>query len=87
MLYKKSLGFRYELSRKSSKMRSFLVICAVIAVAVAKKVNILISDIDLEIQNEYYKGNGGKGKRDSGVCMEDDEVVAMCTFGTSIGLK
>ena len=32
-----------------------------------------------------YKGNGGK--RDSGVCMEDDEVVAMCTFGTSIGLK
>merc|ERR1711902_388686 len=54
-------------SRKSSKMRSFLVICAVIAVAVAKK------------------GNGGK--RDSGVCMEDDEVVAMCTFGTSIGSK
>ena len=33
----------------------------------------------------FYKGNGGK--RDSGVCMEDDEVVAMCTFGTSIGLK
>merc|ERR1712186_244753 len=55
------------LSSKSSKMRSFLVICAVIAVAVAKK------------------GNGGK--RDSGVCMEDDEVVAMCTFGTSIGSK
>ena len=54
MLYKKSLGFRYELSSKSSKMRSFLVICAVIAVAVAKKVNILISDIDLEIQNEFY---------------------------------
>ena len=54
MLYKKSLGFRCELSRKSSKMRSFLVICAVIAVAVAKKVNILISDIDLEIQNEFY---------------------------------
>ena len=50
MLYKKSLGFRYELSRKSSKMRSFLVICAVIAVAVAKKVNILISDIDLKFK-------------------------------------
>ena len=48
MLYKKSLGFRCELSRKSSKMRSFLVICAVIAVAVAKKVNILILD------NEFY---------------------------------
>ena len=86
MLYKKSLGFRCKLSRKSSKMRSFLVICAVIAVAVAKKVNILILDNEFYFCTLiFYKGNGGK--RDSGVCMEDDEVVAMCTFGTSIGLK